>query len=152
MKPELIKEYEYGQAAEVCGASVTFLDANHCPGAAILLMKLEDGMLHLHTGDMRAHKMMQKYPELVVARNKIENLYLDTTYCHPKHVFQTQDQCTRSVADSVEKELQENPGEDGCLFLLSSYKIGKEKVMMEVPLLLPASLYPASVCAVECKC
>jgi len=39
---------------------------------------------------MRYHKDMQKYPELIAARGRIDKLYLDTTYCHPKHVFPTQ--------------------------------------------------------------
>jgi hypothetical protein len=58
-------------------------------------------------------------------------IYLDTTYSHPKHQFQTQDAAVNEIADEAEKAIGGEKGGD-CLLLLSSYKIGKEKVMLEV--------------------
>ncbi|KAJ1472847.1 beta-lactamase-like protein [Baffinella frigidus] len=86
--PALVRGFAYGESVEVCGASVTFLDANHCPGAALLLFRLK----HLHTGDMRYHPRMQDYPALIQARGQLENVYLDSTYCHPKHAFCAQEE------------------------------------------------------------
>lgn len=83
----LVCSYEIGETAHVCGARVTFLDANHCPGAAMLLFHLADGVIHLHCGDMRYDPRMAADPALLAVRSKIDKLYLDTTYCHPKHVF-----------------------------------------------------------------
>ena len=50
---------------------------------------------------MRYHKDMQKYPQLIQARGCIDKLYLDTTYCHPKHVFPTQQQSIQQIGDAI---------------------------------------------------
>eukprot|EP00960_Hanusia_phi_P069106 767004-Hanusia_phi.AAC.4 len=153
VRRELVMCYEYGESAQVCGAKVTFLDANHCPGAALLLFELEDGTTHLHTGDMRYDKKMKEYPELVRRQGTIDRVYLDTTYCHPKHVFLGQDKSIDIIASDVVNFLQggiardreetqsKEAGEEETskaedpsrrFVLLSAYKIGKERVICEV--------------------
>ena len=42
----------------------------------------------LHTGDMRWQPRLAEHPALKA--NKIDILYMDTTYCLPKHVFPSQ--------------------------------------------------------------
>ena len=42
----------------------------------------------LHTGDMRWHPRMGKHPAL--AKQRIDQLFLDTTYASPKHTFPSQ--------------------------------------------------------------
>ena len=110
---------DMGSTVSIPHADVTFLDANHCPGAALLLFKIKKNVvqvsnshtsgqvqsrnrkrgkeeeeerggkgveyskIYLHTGDMRYHPRMQQYPAL---RNiRIDKIFLDTTYAHPKH-------------------------------------------------------------------
>lgn len=112
-------------------ATVTFYDANHCPGAAIVLIQLFNGRVHLHTGDMRYHPRMKDYPLIkkFAADRRIDLLYLDTTYSHPKHTFLAQKEAVDSIASQVEEIFQESS--ISTLVLLSCYSIGKEKVLWE---------------------
>lgn len=116
---------------------LTFYDANHCPGAAIILIQLlnehdEIVKVHLHTGDMRYHEKMKHYPLLdeTVRRRQLDTVYLDTTYANPKHDFIPQDVAVDSVGRQVE-ELLSNTSTIKTLVLLSCYSIGKEKVRLE---------------------
>ena len=72
-----------GTSHFIDGVEVKMLDANHCPGAAIILFQLKNGQAILHTGDFRACKAMQSYPEL--RKGSIHTLYLDTTYCNQRY-------------------------------------------------------------------
>lgn len=78
-----IHPIELGVTQLVNGVQVRMLEANHCPGAALILFKLSTGERILHTGDFRACRDMQAYPEL--ANTHISTLYLDTTYCNPRY-------------------------------------------------------------------
>eukprot|EP00536_Pseudo-nitzschia_multiseries_P010815 jgi/Psemu1/307645/fgenesh1_kg.344_\ len=115
-------------------ADITFYDANHCPGACIILIELSDGKTtHLHTGDMRyCSTKFQSYPLLTksIKERKLDLIYLDTTYCHPKHDFITQNEAVDSIASQTE-ELLSRKSSDKTLVLLSCYSIGKEKVLYE---------------------
>jgi hypothetical protein len=113
---------------------VTFYDANHCPGAAIIAIELPDGKVHLHTGDMRYHEKMKSYPLLkqaALGRN-LDLLLLDTTYGAPKHDFLPQETAVDIIASQVQELLGEERSETlSTLVLLSCYSIGKEKVLWE---------------------
>ena len=114
---------------------ITFYDANHCPGAAIILVELEDGTVHLHTGDMRYHEKMRSYPRLkeAVSKQKLDLVLLDTTYGNPKHDFVPQEVAIDTIALQVKDLLGSKRSTDGdTLVLLSCYSIGKEKVLWEV--------------------
>lgn len=69
------------------GAKVTLVEANHCPGAALIHFRLRDGQCFLHTGDFRACKSMQSCSLLL--NHRVNVLYLDTTYCNPKYKYAT---------------------------------------------------------------
>ena len=169
--PEFVIEHEYGIPWRVPirpqddkhnqkkqeEATITFYDANHCPGAAIITIQLPDGRVHLHTGDMRYHPKMQEYPVVkkAVQNRKLDLLYLDTTYGHPKHDFLSQDVAVDRIATQIHDILA---GHDQCgppppsstrcddtkpkaLILLSTYSIGKEKILWETSLRTNQSVY-----------
>jgi L-ascorbate metabolism protein UlaG (beta-lactamase superfamily) len=136
--PEFVVEHGYGETFEfkINGkgrqtARVTFYDANHCPGACIILIQLPNGTTHLHTGDMRYHEQFQSYPLLrqAVLERKLDLVYLDTTYSHPKHDFVPQEEAVEAIASQTESLL--NEPEQSTLVMLSCYSIGKEKVLWE---------------------
>ncbi|EGC32714.1 hypothetical protein DICPUDRAFT_37896, partial [Dictyostelium purpureum] len=124
-----IKGISFNKTFEVEGVKVTFLDANHCPGSAIVLfeVKMPNGEIEniLHTGDFRYHPSMKQYPHL--EGKEISKLYLDNTFCNPEYTFPPQHEIIKQVKDIVRKE---NNGKT--LFLFGTYVIGKEKILLEV--------------------
>ena len=121
---------------------ITFYDANHCPGAAIVAIQFADETVHLHTGDMRYHEKMKTYPVIrkAVANRKLDIVYLDTTYGHPKHDFVAQGVAVNTIASHVHELLgneriqstnDSSRARPKILVLLSCYSIGKEKVLWE---------------------
>lgn len=127
-------------------AKITFYDANHCPGAAIVLIELPDGKVHLHTGDMRYHEKMKAYPLLrdAATNRRVDCVLLDTTYANPKHDFVAQEAAVDAIASQVQELVVNQRGDDDgvpsvstspatkrTIVLLSCYSIGKERVLWE---------------------
>jgi hypothetical protein len=53
--------YEIGETAKVPGANVTFVDANHCPGAAMLLFEVRfRGQTHRNPSALLPHARRAK--------------------------------------------------------------------------------------------
>ncbi|GLE01716.1 hypothetical protein PINS_up010550 [Pythium insidiosum] len=123
---------------DVHGVQVTFLDANHCPGAAIILFRLRSGRTYLHTGDFRFHPKMWSYaalqpflpgPNGAAPATRLDGVYLDTTYADPKYTFPTQQTAIEHGVGLVERHVQSGAK---ILFLFGSYSVGKERLFMEV--------------------
>lgn len=108
------------------GVEVTLYEANHCPGAAILLFRLPDGTLHLHTGDFRFDGDLPDHVALLALQGKISNLYLDTTYANPSYSFPPQQLVISSVLDLVAPYARD----PHTLFLVGTYTIGKERMFL----------------------
>lgn len=128
--PQLIQSHDYNETFEYKEAKITFFDANHCPGACLVLVQLANGNAHLHTGDMRYCETFKSYPLLreMVTKKKVDLVYLDTTYGHPKHDFVPQEQAVECIASQTKELLSSHLN---VLVLLSCYSIGKEKVLWE---------------------
>ncbi len=59
LRPYVV-ELELHQVHTIRGRSIKLIEANHCPGAVMFLMKDEDNTTILHTGDFRFKPNMLK--------------------------------------------------------------------------------------------
>ena len=103
---------------------VTAVDANHCPGAAqFIFERIEargqgEGDItiterYLHTGDCRFHpQQFQSNAHLQRCVGCLDTLYLDTTYCNPKHAFPDQVTCCSWEYAVRERDKEEKRGKN----------------------------------------
>ncbi|OWM80540.1 hypothetical protein CDL15_Pgr019820 [Punica granatum] len=122
-----IRTLEFNEERVIEGIKVTLLEANHCPGAALIHFRLSNGQCYLHTGDFRASKSMQAYPLLV--KQRVNVLYLDTTYCNPKYKFPSREDVLNYVVRITKKQLMTQPR---TLVVVGAYSIGKERVYLSI--------------------
>ncbi|XP_004631601.1 LOW QUALITY PROTEIN: DNA cross-link repair 1A protein [Octodon degus] len=110
----------------VDGVRVVLLDANHCPGAAMILCYLPNGTVVLHTGDLQADPSMARSR---LAGQKVHVLYLDTTYCSPEYTFPSQQEVIQFAINTAFEAVTQNPR---ALVVCGTYCIGKEKVFLAI--------------------
>lgn len=113
---------------------VTLLDANHCPGAVMFLFHV--GRRHiLHVGDFRWNRdrMYADLKDFISLKCRLDDLFLDTTYCNEKYHLPTQDEAIAAAVLKAEEEV------DSCrktgrrlLMLFGAYTIGKERIYLAV--------------------
>ncbi|PWA72318.1 DNA repair metallo-beta-lactamase [Artemisia annua] len=142
---EKIEVLPLNQKIVINGVDVTCFDANHCPGAIIILFELPNGKAILHTGDFRYCEDMKKISSL---QTRVQTLILDTTYCDPQYDFPKQEAVIQYVLEAIQAEAF-NPR---TLFLIGSYTIGKERLFMEVARVLQKKIYvtAAKMRVLEC--
>ncbi|KAJ1962534.1 repair protein PSO2 SNM1, partial [Dimargaris xerosporica] len=111
---QYVKPLPMGQPVLIANARVTLLDANHCPGSALIYFEVDSNqptdssstppVTILHTGDFRACPAHSMHPAI---RWPLDVVFLDTTYLDPSYTFPPQSQviaavshwCTRIVSD-----------------------------------------------------
>ena len=74
----------------------------------------------LHCGDFRACPAMEEYPSLW--NNKVDKVYLDTTYCRPEYDFPNQADAVSSAIDLIHQHLKIHPK---TLIVCGTYTVGK---------------------------
>ncbi|XP_055805715.1 DNA cross-link repair protein SNM1 isoform X2 [Solanum dulcamara] len=136
VSPSFICPLELGTEYSLKGIKITMLDANHCPGAALIHFRLPNGQCYLHTGDFRASKLMQSYP--VLASQRINILYLDTTYCNPKYRFPSKEDVLEFVVGITRRYLNNHPK---IIVVVGAYSIGKEHVYSAISKALGVKIY-----------
>ncbi|XP_042500637.1 DNA ligase 6 isoform X2 [Macadamia integrifolia] len=118
------------------GCGVTLIDANHCPGAVQFLFQIPvlqgKDERYVHTGDFRFSNSMKQEP-LLSGYAGADAIFLDTTYCNPKFVFPSQEDSVNYIVRAIERIRHENEGlVKSVLFLIATYVIGKEKILVEI--------------------
>ncbi|CAJ1792731.1 unnamed protein product [Sphenostylis stenocarpa] len=131
-----IHPLEFNTEHVIDGVKVTLLEANHCPGAALIHFGLPDDQCYLHTGDFRACKPMQAYHLLV--NQRVNVLYLDTTYCNPKYRFPSKEDVLNYVVKITKNHLKIHPR---TLVVVGAYSIGKECVYLSISKALGVKIY-----------
>ncbi|KAD1326118.1 hypothetical protein E3N88_43011 [Mikania micrantha] len=142
---EKIEVLPLNQKLTIAGVDVTCFDANHCPGAIIILFEPPNGKAVLHTGDFRFCEDMTTISSL---QTRVHTLVLDTTYCDPQYDFPKQEAVIQYVLEAIQAEAFNKR----TLFLIGSYTIGKERVFMEVARVLRKKIYvtAAKMRVLEC--
>lgn len=104
--------------------TVTFIDANHCPGSVMIAFEGWPSGGVLHTGDFRWYEGLRKDPTLLRLRSHLDMLHFDNTCAHPAY------QCLPDKRDSVRDllSLLENHCRDDNIFL-HSHGLGDEPVL-----------------------
>ncbi|KAG4951125.1 DNA cross-link repair protein SNM1 [Glycine max] len=136
VNPLYIHPLEFNKEHVIDGVKVTLLEANHCPGAALIHFNLPNGQRYLHTGDFRACKLMQAYHLLV--NQRVNVLYLDTTYCNPKYRFPSKEEVLNYVVKITKNHLKIHPR---TLVVVGAYSIGKECVYLAISKALGVKIY-----------
>ncbi|WCJ25293.1 DNA LIGASE 6 [Euphorbia peplus] len=122
------------ESVVIDGSEVRVIDANHCPGAVQFLFKVpgkgkdSSTAMYVHTGDFRYCDLM-KEDRVLSQFVGCDAVFLDTTYCNPKFVFPCQDESIDYIVGVIERI---GGQEKGVLFLVATYVIGKERILLEI--------------------
>ncbi|XP_034828294.2 uncharacterized protein [Maniola hyperantus] len=132
VNPKCIQVINIDETIRVEGVEIAVVDANHCPGAVMLIFTLPNGKSLLHTGDFRAAPIMESFP--VFWNKDMHTIYLDTTYCNPRYDFPTQDHSLEMALYILrQKKMElEKVGKNfsSVLIVCGTYTIGKEKFFL----------------------
>jgi DNA cross-link repair 1A protein len=125
--------------------TVTLLNANHCPGAIMFLFEIGNRTI-LHVGDFRwdTSIMLSQHQLLPFCngQRKLDDLFLDTTYCDARYDFPTQDECVQEAVKTAVIEWENGKKKNlKLLMVFGAYTIGKEAVYLAVAERLGMKIY-----------
>mmetsp|Transcript_25863 Transcript_25863/g.43973 ORF Transcript_25863/g.43973 Transcript_25863/m.43973 type:complete len:868 (+) Transcript_25863:41-2644(+) len=139
IRPDSVSILPLEKEVDVYGIKVTALDANHCPGAVMLLFKTPEGV-YLFTGDFRYSPEMCNYaalqPFMCGPSTALDAVYLDNTFGTPQAAFPSQLEVIQFVVDQVKAKATNKS-----LVLIGTYTIGKERVFTAVARALGCVVY-----------
>ena len=178
--PQYLREFPFEEWTEVVsGIRVRGLDANHCPGSMLFLFEQDwaggrGKQRILHCGDFRASAKHLNHPLLRPGKagvngQKLDSVYLDTTYLNPKYAFPSQksvikaceELCMGLNSESIDGQRGafakkatlmngmggfvlgsevNGKGKGKLLVVVGTYSIGKEKVCLGKSLILDNKL------------
>ena len=156
---EYLKVLELNIWYEIEACAIMLVDANHCPGACMIICKvLATGEVHLHCGDMRADPDFVQRLQSRLGGMRCSTVYLDTTYANPLYVFPRQqqviDKTCALVSDTVngkcDKQKRLIPLK--WLVVTCSYMIGKERLAIQLSHILGCKIYVSSFKQKLIKC
>ena len=124
VRDSLISTLDPGETLQLGESEVTGLDANHCPGSLMFLIK-HSGQTYLHTADFRASPDMESLPEFWRPDFKLSRLYLDTTYCRPEYDFPALQDVIDKTVELTRNFLKDKPN---TILMVGGYDVGKERV------------------------
>ncbi|KAJ3670648.1 hypothetical protein LUZ60_008074 [Juncus effusus] len=123
---------------QIDGWDLILIEANHCPGAVQFLFKNNNSSKverYIHTGDFRFSPSMKENQHLVQFKG-LDAIFLDTTYCNPKFNFGSQEDSIDYIVKTIQRVRNEEKSSenksDKTLFLVATYVIGKEKILLEI--------------------
>lgn len=170
--PIWVKElpWEEWTSFDVDGVRVRGLDANHCPGSMLFLFESARQRV-LHCGDFRASPEHLVHPLLAPGKDgvrgqRIDTVYLDTTYLNPKYAFPSQksviEACSALCAET-QNEANQSPSKNKqpksgvrsflttapsapekkgrLLVVVGTYSIGKERVCLGIAKALNSKIF-----------
>jgi len=127
VKDTLFTTLDPGESRVVGGCELTAVDANHCPGSVMFVIRLTSGETLLHVGDCRACHSMEEEP--VFWNTRIDKLYLDTTYCRPEYDFPSQSDV---ITRTVEMVLEFVASKPDTVVMVGAYTVGKERIFKAI--------------------
>jgi DNA cross-link repair 1A protein len=127
IRQDLFLPVEPGEERLVAGVQLTALDANHCPGSLMFVLRTTSGLTILHTGDFRACAEMESAP--ILWDSTVDRVYLDTTYCRPQYDLPSQSDV---IAKTVHLVGEFVAGRPGTAVLVGAYAVGKERLFKAV--------------------
>lgn len=113
---------------------VTAFDANHCPGAVVLVFESSNGHVYCHTGDFRATEELARGIKNLSLRlmRPVQVLFLDTTYCRQEFAkLPSQSDVLAVLRDKMQRLFFDKPNRRQVLVVIGTYAIGKERLALE---------------------